>query len=458
VPLSLVTGAAAEAALKTNPAAVLARIAGARKGVIVDSLHDDDACDRMLGLVRRPAEIPSSLGIVEGIGWPAQGKAEPVDLPERARWVRPTTDQTNSVAFADDRYVLKLFRRIEPTPNPEFEIGRFLTERGFTRTPALAGAVQYLRPGLEPGTLAVVQGLVKHQGSGWEYSIGELRQFYERIAPRVTGSQGAAFAAPSTQQGPPPMFEALEHWYLASSTTLGRRTAELHRALASGGEPAFAPEPLDRAALAALSDGMRAHAAASVDLLAQRLQTLNDASRAHAEAVLSHRKTLLSRFDQIRKVVDAGLRIRIHGDYHLGQVLRTEEDFVILDFEGEPARSIAERRAKQSALKDVAGMIRSFSYAAYAALFAYTVHAPGDYKLLEPWAETWQHWAADAFLKGYIGTIEPGSLLPQDAAARHALLSAFVLEKALYELGYELNNRPDWVRIPLIGIRKLIGA
>jgi maltose alpha-D-glucosyltransferase/alpha-amylase len=460
VPLSLLAGEAADAALKTQPGGVLARITGARKGAIVDSLEDDDACDRLLAIVNRAAEIPSSLGVIEGIGRakPAKGKAETLDLPERARWVRGTTDQTNSVAFADDRYVLKLFRRIEPTPNPEFEMGRFLTERGTTRTPALAGAIQYLRPGLEPGTLAVVQGLVKHQGSGWDYSIGELRQYYERIAPRVTGSEGPAFAAPAIEQGPPPFFEALEHWYLAGATTLGRRTAELHRTLASGSEPAFAPEPLDRAALRVLGDGMRAHAGLSLDLLGQRLGTLNDVSRAHAEIVLSHRKALLSRFDKIRKVDDAGLRIRIHGDYHLGQVLRTEEDFVILDFEGEPARTIAERRAKQSALKDVAGMIRSYSYAAYAALFAYSVHAPGDYALLEPWAEAWQHWAADAFLKGYLGATERGPLLPRDDGGRQALLSAFVLEKAFYELGYELNNRPDWVRIPLIGIRKLIGA
>jgi maltose alpha-D-glucosyltransferase/alpha-amylase len=207
-----------------------------------------------------------------------------------------------------------------------------------------------------------------------------------------------------------------------------------------------------------LGDGMRAHAGVTLDLLAQRLGTLNEASRAHAEVVLSHRKTLLSRFDEVRKVQHASLRIRIHGDYHLGQVLRTEEDFVILDFEGEPARTIAERRVKQSALKDVAGMIRSYSYAAYAALFAYSVHAPGEYALLEPWAETWQHWAADAFLKGYLAAIEQEALVPREDAGRRALLSAFVLEKALYELGYELNNRPDWVRIPLIGIRKLIGA
>jgi maltose alpha-D-glucosyltransferase / alpha-amylase len=138
-------------------------------------------------------------------------------------------------------------------------------------------------------------------------------------------------------------------------------------------------------------------------------------------------------------------------------VLRTEEDFVILDFEGEPARSIAERRAPQSPLKDVAGMIRSFSYAAYAALFAFTVHAPDDYAPLEPWADTWQHWAADAFLKGYLSAMEGAPLIPADADVRQRVLSAFTLDKALYELGYELNNRPDWVRIPLIGIRKLIG-
>jgi maltose alpha-D-glucosyltransferase / alpha-amylase len=472
MPLSLLAGEEAQAALKTTPANVLARVTGARKGAIVDGLLDDDTCERLLALVERAVEIPTSLGIVEGVGVVREargttgvpnaalgGRAVPLELPEQRRWVRGTADQSNSVAIVEDRYVLKAFRRIEPTPNPEFEIGRFLAERGFARTPVLVGALQYLRSGLEPGTLAVVQGLVTHQGSGWEYSIDELRRYYERIAPRVTGSEGPAFLAPSTEHGPPPLFEALEHWYLAGAATLGRRTAELHLTLASGREPAFAPEPLDRAALGALRDGMREHGAASLDLLAQRLETLNEASRAHADAVLSRRKALLSRFDEIRSVDDAGQRIRIHGDYHLGQVLRTEEDFIILDFEGEPARSIAERRAKQSPLKDVAGMIRSYSYAAYAALIASTMHARDDDALvIEPWADTWQHWAADAFLKGYTAAIEQSALLPRSNTGRHTLLSAFILDKAFYELGYELDNRPDWVRIPLIGIRKLIGV
>jgi maltose alpha-D-glucosyltransferase/alpha-amylase len=460
VPLALLDGEAAVNALKTAPVSVLARVTGARKGVIVDGLQDDDTCERLLAIVERGAEIRTSLGTVEGVGAirQAQGKGVALDLPAPRRWVRGAADQSNSLVFVGDRYVLKLFRRLEPTPNPEFEVGRFLTEHGFTRTPPLAGALQYLRSGFAPGTLGVVQGLVKHQGSGWENSIDELRRYYERIAPRATGSESSPLEALPTEEGPPPFFEALEHWYLASATTLGRRTAELHRTLALGGDQAFDPEPLDRAALGTLAAGMRANAVASLDLLAKRLDTLNEASRAHADVVLSHRKPLLARFDKIRSIDDAGLRIRIHGDYHLGQVLRTEEDFVILDFEGEPARSIAERRVKQSPLKDVAGMIRSYSYAAYAALFAFTVHAPDDYALLEPWANTWQHWAADAFMKGYLAAIEPAPLLPRGDAARQTLLSAFILDKSLYELGYELNSRPEWVRIPVIGIRKLMGV
>src|SRR5262249_48547671 len=151
----------------------------------------------------------------------------------------------------------------------------------------------------------------------------------------------------------------------------------------------------------------------------------------------------------------------VHGDYHLGQVLRVEEDFVILDFEGEPARPLTERRAKQSPLKDVAGMLRSFGYAANAALLAFAVHAPDRYAELEPWADTWQHWVSAAFVDSYRATIAAGpaptagDLLPRDAAWT-TLLDAFVLDKVLYELAYELNHRPDWVRIPLIGVRKLV--
>ncbi len=220
--------------------------------------------------------------------------------------------------------------------------------------------------------------------------------------------------------------------------------------------PPFAPERLDRNALGALANQMRAHGDAALDLLATRTSSLDDVSQDKARAILAARDALLARFDAIRALEDAGMRIRVHGDYHLGQVLRTEEDFVILDFAGDPGQSIEERRAKQSPLKDVAGMIRSYGYAAYAALFAFAVHAPDDYALLEPWAGTWERWAADAFVKGYLAGAGGTPLLPQERNALTTFLSAFVLDKALHELGYELHSRPDWVRVPLAGVHKLI--
>lgn len=243
--------------------------------------------------------------------------------------------------------------------------------------------------------------------------------------------------------------------YLRSAAVLGRRTAELHLTLAGVEEPEFVPEALDNAALRELADDMSAHAHAALDLLDGRRSTLHEPACSQAEALLAAREALVARFDQIRGLDVAGQRIRIHGDYHLSQVLRNEEDFFILDFEGEPARPLAERRAKHSPLKDVAGMVRSFSYAAYAALFAFAVHAPDDFPLLEPWASAWQHWVADAFVREYRNTLGDARIVPGTEAFA-VLLRAFTLDKALYELAYELNNRPEWLRIPLSGLLRMM--
>jgi maltose alpha-D-glucosyltransferase / alpha-amylase len=488
VPLALLESEAAAQAVKSSPARVLTRITGARKGAIVDGLIDDDTCDRLMTIVERSEEVAARRGIVQGtaavVGHPSPfdnqataGSPSPADVQSQApgpqapapallearhKWTRGTSDQSNSVAFVDDRYALKLFRRIEPTINPELEIGRFLAAHGFTRVPTLAGALEYMRPGADAGTLAVAQVMVKHQGSGWDVTIDELRRYYERVSARVKRSdwrdaQERLEGLERRDGQPPPFFAALENWYLASAATLGRRTAELHLTLGSDtSDPQFAAEPLDRDALGALADDMRAHADSSLDLLAGMLPAIGEAARPLAERILASRDALVRRFDAIRTLSHAGAKIRVHGDYHLGQVLRTEEDFVILDFEGEPARTIAERRARQSPLKDVAGMMRSFGYAAYAALFAFAVHAPDDLSALEPWADTWEFWAAQAFLGSYLAAAGGTPLLPRHFDDRRTLLAAFTLDKALYELGYELNNRPEWVRIPLVGVRKLV--
>src|SRR3954454_12454508 len=359
VPLALVTGEAADAVMRQTPGCVLARITGARKGAMVDGMTHAPTREHLVALVDDAREIATRHGTVCGV-----------------RTMAPRPDEVR----------VKLFRRIEPAPSPEFEIGELLTRRGFIRTPPLAGALEYVRAGVPPGTLAVVQGALKHQGTGWDFSIDELRRYYERVAARVSRTDATELpeAQPSVDTRPP-FFAALEQYYLSTATTLGRRTAELHAALADGAG-AFTAEPLDRDGLGALVNGMRAHAGVALDLLAERLGSLDEVSRAQADAVLAARDLLFARFDAIRTLDDAGSRIRVHGDYHLGQVLRAEEDFVILDFDGDPAQTSDERREKQSPLKDVAGMIRSYSYAAYAALFAFGVHAPEDDPALQPWA------------------------------------------------------------------------
>jgi maltose alpha-D-glucosyltransferase/alpha-amylase len=384
--------------------------------------------------------VPTGAGSLRGVLTTGE-----LDLAPERRWVRSTSDQSNSVLFVNEQYALKIFRRVEPGVNPEFELPAHLARRGFTRVPPLAGGLFHHRRGVEPGTLAVVQGVVGHQGSGWEFTINDLRRYYEAVATR-------AYSADPPEPGMlPPFLAATERSYLASAQLLGRRTAEMHRALADPDDAAFAPEPFGAEARSAAHREMIALAERVLDMLASKGDVIPDVLRPPVEAVLDAKYALLERLDAIRGDAPAGMRIRIHGDYHLGQVLRTEEDFIILDFEGEPARSLAELRRKQPPLKDVAGMLRSYSYAAYAALFTFTLNAADDYALLAPWADAWQHWIGEAFLTSYLSTAGT-DLGVQDSREFDRLLGAFILEKALYELGYELNNRPEWLGIPLVGI------
>jgi maltose alpha-D-glucosyltransferase/alpha-amylase len=242
----------------------------------------------------------------------------------------------------------------------------------------------------------------------------------------------------------------VEQWYLSTTLSLGRRTAELHLALADSGDAAFSPEPLTREGLHALADLMRDRASAALKLLGARRGQLPESLLAQADRVHSARDTLFARFDRIRDLESAGSTIRIHGDYDLRQILRTEEDFAIIDFEGDPARSIQERREKQSPLRDVAGMIQSYNQAAYAALLAFAAQA-ADAALLAMWADTWQQWVTRTFVTAYQAAIGDGPLVPHGESF-DILLNAFVLDEAFEELAYELDNRPEWAGIPLTAI------
>jgi maltose alpha-D-glucosyltransferase / alpha-amylase len=249
--------------------------------------------------------------------------------------------------------------------------------------------------------------------------------------------------------------------YLRTALTLGQRTGEMHLALASdASDQAFAPETFDKKDLDAVTGGTLSQAHRALGALDRALSdgALPPELVVRAEELLTARDTVLEHIRSAPALEFSASKIRVHGDYHLGQVLWTEGDFYILDFEGEPARPLHERRVKQSPLKDVAGMVRSFSYAAHAGLFALGVARPDQVEHLEPWAQLWQTWATGAFLQGYLTAVDRALFLPAEASQRDALLRLFVLDKALYELNYELNNRPEWVRIPLLGILDLLRA
>jgi maltose alpha-D-glucosyltransferase/alpha-amylase len=363
-----------------------------------------------------------------------------------------TAEQSNSSAIFGDRLILKLFRRQQPGQNPDVEIGRFLTETAsFSNAPPFGGSIEVRREGDEPAALVLLQGLVQNEGDGWQWTLDELDRYYESTAS-VKSPAAPAAAEPGTT---PP--EAREHagLYLDAAAILGRRTAELHLALASGRDAAFTPHVPEPADLEAMRDLLAAHAARAFDLLKTNLSRLPDDSVEPAGLALSRRGVLLARFRALAGLKNVGQWTRIHGDYHLGQVLRSKGDFVILDFEGEPARPLAERRAKQSPLKDVSGMLRSFSYAALVALTKYTARRPEDFAQLESWARLWEASVSAEFLRAYRETIADSPIVPADRQDFDALLHVYVLDKALYELVYELNNRPAWIRIPLYGILSL---
>jgi maltose alpha-D-glucosyltransferase/alpha-amylase len=305
----------------------------------------------------------------------------------------------------------------------------------------------------------MVQGLVMNEGDGWQWTLEELERYYESSAPMWPPadmlSLGSMNYAEMMAKGPSDLAREHAGIYLDAAGVLGRRTAELHLALATPTEnPAFAPEPMTARQLADMREGFLTRGANAFEVLKENLSRLPDDVVELAGLVLGRRRVLLDQFRPMGTEVQA-LRSRIHGDYHLGQVLRVRSDFVILDFEGEPARPLEERRSKQSPLKDVAGMLRSFGYAAYSALMRYTSRRPEDLQKLEPWARLWEQAACAEFLRVYRETAGKSPILPSDPDGTQGLLSAFILDKALYELVYELNNRPAWVRIPLTGILSL---
>jgi maltose alpha-D-glucosyltransferase/alpha-amylase len=305
----------------------------------------------------------------------------------------------------------------------------------------------------------MLQGFVANEGDGWKWTLEELNRYFETCAPIAFPETINSKPMDPVELSEAPTSQlARDHVgiYLDSATTLGRRTAEMHLALASPtNNAAFAPEPMAAQDLETLLVDLRQHATKVFDLLKEHVSFLPDEVVEDAAEVLSKRRRILDQFNGLRWDKLRTLRTRIHGDYHLGQVLKVKTDFVILDFEGEPARPLSYRRAKQCPLKDVAGMLRSFSYAVHVSLINYTARHNEDVTRLEPWALLWERSVATEFLRAYRDTAQDAEFSPINGADFRKLLDIFLLDKALYEVLYEMNSRPAWLRIPLMGILSL---
>ena len=383
-------------------------------------------------------------------------------------------EQSNSNVVFGDQLILKLYRRIGDGENPELEIGEHLTTKSnFANTASIAGAVELAPIGgrSTPQTLAVVLGYVPNQGDAWGVFLDDAVRFYEGL-DALTTEQAAGLCLPGDtgcptgpDAAPPENVALLVAEPLELARLLGQRTAEMHAAIAEdAGDAAFAIEPYSAVYQRGLLQSMRNTTRATFDTLARRASALAGPAFEMAKELGTREADVLRAFRELTGRPIKSPRIRLHGDYHLGQVLWTGKDFVIIDFEGEPLRSVGERRLKKSPFRDVAGMIRSFDYAAWTALRKHNEILPGENTPAgrerdARGALIWSTWLGHEFVRAYIARLKETrpDLLPSDSADAEVVLRSWVLEKALYEVRYELNSRPDWVDIPLRAVLAILG-
>jgi maltose alpha-D-glucosyltransferase/alpha-amylase len=430
------------------------------EGVLYDALADRTVCCTLFSAIadgrRYPTHRKSTL-----VAFPTAVIEDEKGTEAECLSVRRlNAEQSNTSVILDDAYMLKIFRRIEEGVNPDMEIGLYLTEKtDFSNIAPVAGGISLKKTGRPDTSIALLQVYVPNEGDGWDHALRELQGFCNRV--REQGREPAEEWLRDQVRFPgariPNQGIILLGAYLEAVEKLGRRTAEFHRALCpKRGDRAFAPELMSNEDVEALAEDFVRKAQRSIELLSSRIHELSGDSRRLADAVLAAGPLLVNRFQDLGQLRSRLVRIRCHGDYHLGQILWTGDDFVLLDFEGEPLKTLDERRQKHPAFKDVAGMLRSFSYAAQTKRAESGLPAGENRVIFDQWLSLWERWVTRAFVESYLAEAGEEPFVPRDTEDARLLLQAYLLDKAFYELAYELNNRPDWVHIPLEGIMLLI--
>jgi len=452
LPVAEKYGKSAEGMMRDHPESAVAVLErDGASGLLCDAFRDGNFCNQILRLISKKAKLQGRAGRV--LGSRTSVFRALAGTPEGNVLVTPMKgEQSNSSVILNERMILKLYRRLHPGTHPEVELGGFLNPRAAALgIPRSGGSITYESPEGARTALAMLQGFIPNEGDAWALTLDELGGYFERVI-----SRGITSSLPG-----PDKSHGLLGPFLSSVRLLGERTARLHMALSADNRSKdFAPEPITDFNKKSLYHGLVGQAERSLQLLKNCLRTLPPGTMDDAENTLLVLPRIRELFQRVRSRRHAGMRIRCHGDLHLGQVLNTGKDFAIIDFEGEPERSLSYRRIKSSPLRDIAGMLRSFHYAAHAALLRSTAGAPQrpeDARRLLPWAELWFSQVRAAYTGAYLETADGARFLPKEREDFDALLDVFLMEKALYELQYELNNRPDWVGLPLKGILSLLG-
>ncbi|TKB28659.1 maltose alpha-D-glucosyltransferase [Desulfopila sp. IMCC35006] len=461
LPLKIVQGEPAAAMRAELPESVLALVKNRRgDGILYDALMDRASCDIFLSAIGDGREYRTfHNGVIQAVSTNLYDQLVQSDTC-CISVCKLGAEQSNSSIIIGESFVLKLYRKLEKGINPDVEVSLFLTEQGqFTAIARVIGTLQYVDGAGNEATLGMLQEYIANQGDGWAYSLSALQDYYSKAeqadaggeSPPVPGLMGRQLVQDSVQE-PPAVFAAMTGAYLQSVKTLGRQTAEFHLALAGDKKNKdFKPEKATRVYAEQLADSISRQIQQALAGLSRKSMQLPAELGRKRDRVMSEAPAVLDRVGRIASLGDKlGWLIRHHGDYHLGQVLRTENnDFILLDFEGEPQRPLSKRRRKGSALKDVAGMLRSLHYAAERGLPAGEEQRDRRERL-RPWARAWYEWMSSVFVGAYLAAAGGAQYLP--GADIGYVLEMFLLEKVFYELEYELNNRPDWIHIPLAGI------
>ena len=444
-----------------HPESIVCRcvVAGeASEGVLYDAVHSEEFAAALINLAARRRPFSATRSTLSGRATRRlRDLATQPDLPIKTVGV----EQSNTSIIYGEAVIMKLFRRVEEGINPDAEVSRYLSDSSpCPWVPRLEGTLELSGKRGSSATLAIIQQYVPNHGDAWSYALDTLNQYFERCLSRSGGFEGIELGRQSllslSETEPPAEVAELMGTFLPWVALLGERAAEMHLALAAPTKnPDFEAEPFSALYQRSLYQSTRSRLKRVVKLLERKLSTLQQ-----DDAELARRlRDREGKIDALlRRIVENKLdahRIRCHGDFHLGQVLYTGKDFYIIDFEGEPGRELSERRFKRSVLRDVAGMLRSFQYASVVALRSGPARSE-DWLALEPWAELWYEWASATFLRSYLDKIGGNRLLPSADDERALLLGFYLLDKCLYELEYELNNRPTWVSIPLRGAFSLL--